>query len=82
MQLNTGLGGGFALAAWPGTAGTNANATPQGPYNAAHAGFGTTAGGGGKLSGHTGGGLSVGTVGLGPPVARGWALPGSTRSKT
>lgn len=75
MQLNTGLGGGFALAAWPGTAGTNANATPQGPYNAAQAGFGTTAGGGGKLSGHTVGVLSVGTVALGLLVYVWWALP-------
>lgn len=73
-MLKTGLGGGFSLAAWPGTTGTNANASPQGPQTAAQQGFGTTAGTGGK-SGTTTGVLSVGTLALVALVWIWWALP-------
>lgn len=76
MQLDTGLRGGFALAAWPGTAGTNANASPQGPRTAAAQGFGTTAAGpGGGMDGRTAGVLSVGTLALAGLVWLWWSLP-------
>ena len=76
MQLNTGLGGGFALASWPGVNGTSANASPQGPATAAQAGFGVQAGGGGgRLDAKTFGVLSVGTIALGLLVYIWWALP-------
>jgi hypothetical protein len=77
MQLQSGLSGGFALAAWPGTTGTNANASPQGPATAAAAGFGTTASGdaSGRLDGKTFGILSVGTLALGALIYIWWALP-------
>lgn len=75
MQLNTGLGGGFALASWPGTSGTNANASPQGPATAASAGFGVQAGGGAGLDAVTTGVLSVGTLALAALVYIWWALP-------
>jgi len=76
MQLHTALGGGFALAAWPGTNGTSANASPQGPATAAAAGFGTTAdGSGGRVSGKTFGVLSVGTLALASLIYIWWALP-------
>ena len=76
MQLHTGLGGGFALSSWPGTAGTNANASAQGPRTAAAQGFGTTAAGpGGGMSGHAIGVLSVGTACLVALVWIWWALP-------
>ena len=76
LQLNTGLGGGFALGTWPGTAGTNANASPQGPANAAEAGFGTTASAGeGGRSGRTTGFLSVATISFGVLVWIWWSLP-------
>lgn len=77
MQLNTGLGGGFALAAWPGTSGTNAGASPQGPATAAQAGFGVQAGdaAGGRLDGKTFGVLSVGTLALAGLIYLWWALP-------
>jgi hypothetical protein len=75
MQLGNGLSGGFALAAWPGTAGTNANASPQGPRTAAEAGFGTTVGGQAKMSGTTTGVLSVGTLALAALVWIWYSLP-------
>ncbi len=70
LSLQTGLGVG-----WPGTAGTNANASPQGPATAAAAGFGTQAGGGGRLDAKTGGVLSVGTLALVALVYIWWSLP-------
>lgn len=73
-MLNTGLGGGFSLAAWPGTVGTNANASPQGPATAAEAGFGVSVGGT-KMSATTSGVLSVGTLALAALVWIWWALP-------
>lgn len=75
MQLNSSLGGGFALASWPGTAGTNANASPQGPRTAAEQGFGTVAGDSGSMSGTTTGVLSVGTLALAALIWIWWALP-------
>ena len=75
MQLQSGINGGFALASWPGTSGTNASASPQGPATAAQAGFGTTAGGGGRLDGKTFGVLSVSTIALLGLVYIWWALP-------
>lgn len=76
MQLHTGLGGGFALAAWPGANGTSAGASPQGPATAAQAGFGVSAGaGGGGLDGKTFGVLSVGTLALAGLIYLWWALP-------
>jgi len=74
MQLDMGLGGGLS-AAFPGTAGTNANASPQGPRTAAEAGFGTTVGDEAKMSGATTGVLSVGTLALAALVWIWWALP-------
>jgi hypothetical protein len=41
-MFSTGLQTNFALGTWPGTQGTSAQASPQGP-TAATAGFGTTA---------------------------------------
>ena len=75
MQLGTNLGGGFALASWPGTAGTNAQGSPQGPQTAAEAGFGVTVGGGGGMSGTTTGVLSVGTLALAALVWIWYSLP-------
>lgn len=75
-MLNSGIGGGFALAAWPGTNGTNANASPQGPATAAAAGFGVTAaGGGGGADARTTGVLSVGTLALAGLIFLWWSLP-------
>ncbi len=65
MQLRTGLGGGFALAAWPGAGGTATNGNPAGPQTAAQAGFGVTASSqGGQVTGHAKGVLSVATLAL------------------
>ncbi len=76
MQLQTGLGGGFALAAWPGTAGTNANPNPAGPSTAAQAGFGTTVtNGGAGISPETTLTLLVGTGAVLGLFALWWALP-------
>jgi hypothetical protein len=77
MQLNTGLGGGFALGTWPGVQGTSANANPQGPQTAAQQGFGVQATGGAnaKLTGHTVGVLSTGTIALGLLLYIWWSLP-------
>jgi hypothetical protein len=74
-MFGTSLNSGFALAAWPGTAGTNANASPQGPRTAAEAGFGTTVGGQASVSGTTKGVLSVGTLALAALIWMWWALP-------
>jgi len=74
-MLKTGLGGQFSLAAWPGTTGTNANASPQGPQTAAQQGFGTTVGGSASVSATTKGVLSVGTLALVALVWIWWALP-------
>lgn len=60
--------------AWPGTAGTNANASPQGPTTAAAAGFGTTVGGG-RMDATTTGVLSVGTLALAALIYLWWSLP-------
>lgn len=75
MQLQTGLGGGFALGTWPGVQGTSANANPQGPMTAAQQGFGVQATGGGKVRGHTIGVLSTGTIALALLVYLWWSLP-------
>jgi hypothetical protein len=76
MRLHTSLDSGFALATWPGVAGTNANASPQGPATAAEAGFGVSAGSGGKnVSGHTIGVLSTSTIALALLIWIWWALP-------
>ena len=76
MRLSTPLDSGFALATWPGTAGTNANASPQGPDTAAQAGFGVSAGSGSaRVSGHTIGVLSTSTIALGLLIWIWWALP-------
>jgi hypothetical protein len=69
LNLQTGIS-----AAWPGTAGTNAGASPQGPATAAAAGFGTTAGGSG-VDGKTAGVLSVGTLALAALIYIWWSLP-------
>lgn len=74
MKLGTGLDANFSLASWPGSAGTAAGASPQGPSTAAEAGFGVSAGGGG-VSGHTIGVLSTGTIALALLVWIWWALP-------
>lgn len=69
------LGSSFG-ASWPGAAGTNAGASPQGPATAAQAGFGVQAGsGGGRLDAKTTGVLSVGTLALGLLVYIWWSLP-------
>lgn len=75
MQLQSGIGGGFALAQWPGVNGTNANASAQGPVTASQAGFGVQAGGGGGLDVRTTAVLSVGTLALAALVYLWWALP-------
>jgi len=75
MQLQTGLGGGFALGTWPGVQGTSANASPQGPATAAQQGFGVQAGGGGRVSSTTVGVLSTSTVALALLVYLWWSLP-------
>jgi hypothetical protein len=69
LVLNSGLNVGY-----PGTRGTNANASPQGPATAAQAGFGTTVGGG-KLDAKTTGVLSVGTLALAGLLYIWWTLP-------
>lgn len=74
LNLQTGLGGGLNLG-WPGTMGTNANASPQGPATAAQQGFGTTVNGGRAMTGHAVGVLSVGTLALGLLVWLWWSLP-------
>lgn len=76
MQLQTGLGGGFALGTWPGVQGTSANASPQGPMTAAQQGFGVSANGnGGRMTGHAIGVLSTGTIALALLVYIWWSLP-------
>ena len=76
MQLQNGLNAGFALGAWPGVQGTNANASAQGPATAAAAGFGVQAGSGGVgLDAVTFGVLSTGTIALGLLIYIWWALP-------
>lgn len=62
-------------AAFPGTAGTNANASPQGPSTAAAAGFGTSVGASSRLDGKTTGVLSVGTLALAVLAYIWWSLP-------
>lgn len=75
-MLQTGLNGGFALAAWPGTQGTAANANPAGPSNASEAAFGVTAAGGeGKHTKLALGVLSTGTIALAGLVYLWWSLP-------
>jgi hypothetical protein len=78
MQLDTGLGGGFALANWPGSQGTAAGASPQGPTTAAGAGFGVSSGGG-SMEAHgqavTTGFLSIGTLALVGLLFVWWTLP-------
>ena len=76
MQLQTGVGGGFALGTWPGTEGTAANASPQGPATAAQQAYGVQASGPGrKVSGHTVGVLSTGTISLALLIYIWWSLP-------
>ena len=71
LILNTGPGASF-----PGTAGTNAGASPQGPVTAAAAGFGTTVGpAGAGLDAKAAGVLSVGTLALALLVYIWWSLP-------
>jgi hypothetical protein len=70
LSLDMGLG-----AAFPGTQGTNANASPQGPRTAAAAGFGTTVGGSDRMDGKTMGVLSVGTFALAALLYLWWSLP-------
>ena len=77
MQLYTGIqagGGGHAFANWPGTGGTAANATAQGPATASEAAFGVTAGGGG-MDGETAGTLLAGVAALVIIVCMWYALP-------
>lgn len=68
------LGSSFG-ANWPGVAGTNASASPQGPATAAQAGFGVQAGGGGRMDAKTMGVLSVGTLALAALIYIWWSLP-------
>ena len=77
MALTLNVGGfGGTSAAFPGTAGTNAGATPQGPRTAAAAGFGTQVdAGGGKLDTKTTGVLSIGTLALAALIYIWWSLP-------
>jgi hypothetical protein len=70
LILNSGIQAGF-----PGTAGTNANASPQGPATAARAGFGTSVGASASLDGKTIGVLSVGTFALAALLYIWWSLP-------
>jgi len=73
--LSTGLNANFALGTWPGTKGTSAQASPQGP-TAATAGFGTTASGGGSGGDPvTTGVLSVGGLALAALIFIWWSLP-------
>lgn len=72
LNLNMGMG---TRAAFPGTSGTNAQASPQGPRTAAAAGFGTTVGESGQLDGKTSGVLSVGTLALAALIFIWWSLP-------
>jgi hypothetical protein len=75
MGMNLQMGGGFG-SAWPGTAGTSANASPQGPATAAQAAFGVQAGqGAGSLDGKTTAVLSVGTLAFLALAYIWWALP-------
>jgi hypothetical protein len=64
-----------SVSSYPGTRGTNANASPQGPATAAAAGFGTTVGGGAGLDAKTTGVLSVGTLALAGLLYIWWTLP-------
>lgn len=75
MMLDTGLGGGFALASWPGTNGTAANPNPAGPSTAGEAAFGVTAGGEQSMSAEAGLTITVGAAALIFLVAVWWALP-------
>jgi hypothetical protein len=70
LSLDMGMG-----AAFPGTRGTNAGASPQGPSTAAAAGFGTSVGESGRLDGKTTGVLSVGTFALAALIYIWWSLP-------
>jgi hypothetical protein len=70
LSLDMGMG-----AAFPGTRGTNAGASPQGPATAAAAGFGTAVGESGRLDGKTTGVLSVGTFALAALIYIWWSLP-------
>jgi hypothetical protein len=70
LNLDMGLG-----AAFPGTSGTNAGASPQGPRTAAAAGFGTSVGESGRMDGKTTGVLSVGTFALAALIYIWWSLP-------
>ena len=74
LNLQTGLGGGLNLG-WPGTSGTSANASPQGPATAAQQGFGTKVIGQRSMSGTAMGVLSVGTISLGLLIWLWWSLP-------
>jgi hypothetical protein len=73
--FQSGLGGGFQLAAWPGVQGTSANASPQGPATAAEQGFGVQAGGSAGMSASTQGVLSVGTLAFIGLAFLWWSLP-------
>jgi len=73
-MLDMGVGTGFALQ-WPGTTGTSANASPQGPMTAAEQGFGVSAGGGAGVSATTTGVLSVGTLAFIALAVLWWSLP-------
>lgn len=75
MALGINIGGfGSTQAAWPGSVGTNANASPQGPRTAAQAGFGVQADNSG-MDGKTTGVLSVGTLALAALIWIWWSLP-------
>jgi hypothetical protein len=85
MQMATGLGG-FALANWPGAAGsypgtegTNGWASPQGPQTPVEAGFGTSStvagGSGGKVSPETFGVIGAGTFAFLALIFVWWSLP-------
>ena len=74
MQLQTGIGGGFALGQWPGSKGTSANASAQGPATAAAQAYGVDSGGAG-IDGHTIGVLGTGTIALVLLVYVWWSLP-------
>ena len=76
-MLQTGLNTSFSLGAWPGTAGTSAQGSPQGP-TAATAGFGTTASNGGQAFGSdpvTNGVIGVGILALAGLFFVWWSLP-------
>ena len=70
LTLDMGMG-----AAFPGTRGTNAGASPQGPSTAAAAGFGTAGGESGRMDAKTTGVLSVGTFALAALIYIWWSLP-------